>query len=60
MEGEVCALRREWAVEDAGAGNVGLHRAAAELSQLIEAANRVGESAERRPELVVLRRLSVA
>ena len=36
------------------------HYSAAELSQLIEAANRVCESAERRPELVVLRRLSVA
>jgi hypothetical protein len=36
------------------------HYSPAERSQLIEATNRVCESAERRPELVVLRRLSVA
>ena len=36
------------------------HYSAAELSKLIEAANRVCESAERRPELVVLRRRVVA
>ena len=33
---------------------------AAELSKLLEAANRVCESDHRQPELVVLRRLSVA
>jgi integrase len=36
------------------------HYSAAELSKLIEAANRVCEADRRQPELVVLRRLSVA
>ena len=36
------------------------HYSAAELSKLIEAANRVCESDRRQPELVVLRRVSIA
>jgi hypothetical protein len=41
-------------------GRITTHYSAAELSKLIEAANRVCESDRRQPELVVLRRLSVA
>jgi len=36
------------------------HYSAAELSKLLEAANRVCETDRRQPELVVSRRLSVA
>jgi integrase len=41
-------------------GRITTHYSAAELSKLLEAANRVCESDRRQPELVVLRRLSVA
>ncbi len=41
-------------------GRITTHYSAAELSRLIEAANRVCETDEKRPELVVLRRLSVS
>jgi integrase len=41
-------------------GRITTHYSAAELFKLIEAANRVCESDSRQPELVVLRRLSVA
>lgn len=41
-------------------GRITTHYSAAELSKLIEAANHVCESDRRQPELVVLRRLSVA
>ena len=41
-------------------GRITTHYSAAELSKLVEAANRVCDSGERRPELVVLRRLSSA
>jgi integrase len=41
-------------------GRITTHYSAAELSKLIEAADRVCAAGERRPELVVLRRLSVA
>jgi len=36
------------------------HYSAAEVSKLIEAANRACESDRRQPELVVLRRVSIA
>jgi hypothetical protein len=39
---------------------ISTHYSAAELSMLIEAANRVCESSRRHPELVVLRRISAA
>jgi integrase len=41
-------------------GRITTHYSAAELSKLLESANRVCESDRRQPELVVLRRLSVA
>jgi integrase len=41
-------------------GRITTHYSAAELSKLLEAANRVCGSDERQPELVVLRRLSVS
>ena len=41
-------------------GRITTHYSAAELSKLLEAANRVCEADRRQPELVVLRRLSVA
>jgi integrase len=41
-------------------GRITTHYSAAELSKLLEAANRVCESDRRQPELVVLRRLSMA
>lgn len=41
-------------------GRITTHYSAAELSKLLEAANSVCESDRRQPELVVLRRLSVA
>jgi hypothetical protein len=41
-------------------GWITTHYSAAELSKLLEAANCVCESDRRQPELVVLRRLSVA
>ena len=42
------------------AGRITTHYSAAELSRLIEAANRVCKGKGKRPELVVLRRLSVS
>jgi len=39
-------------------GRITTHYSAAELSRLIEAANRVCERSGKKPELVVLRRLS--
>jgi integrase len=41
-------------------GRITTHYSAAELSRLIDAANSVCDRADRKPELVVLRRLSVA
>jgi integrase len=41
-------------------GRITTHYSAVELSKLLEAANRVCEADRRQPELVVLRRLSVA
>ena len=47
-------------VVEAQRGQHATHYSAAELSKLLEAANRVCEADRRQPELVVLRRLSVA
>ena len=41
-------------------GRITTHYSGAELSRLVEAANKVCERSEGRPELVVLRRLSVS
>ncbi|HEC12608.1 MAG TPA: hypothetical protein ENI80_05075 [Acidiferrobacteraceae bacterium] len=41
-------------------GRITTHYSAAELSRLLEAANSVCKRGENRPELVVLRRLSVS
>jgi hypothetical protein len=49
---EICRLRWDWEVTT--------HYSAAELSNLIAAANRVCESEQRRPELVVLRARAAA
>ena len=42
------------------AGRITTHYSAAELSRLLEAANKVCDRAGNRPELVVLRRLNVS